>query len=173
MIQVRMTRRLLDGMGIRAEASAVNSGAALGNWYADHAPVRSGALVVALNVETLLAVVVPAQPVETFGHALWWRLLRLLTRYGAAPGFVAHVAEGFDAYSYTVTASRSMRNHLVEARRLVEVWSQEWGAGEDIPYEEVENTLAEWLYGPAPYRSPSDLLRAALEAWSDGAGDGA
>jgi hypothetical protein len=163
MILMRCTRRLMKSMSLPGGEPMPPSGDVLGNWYADIASTTARTVIIALNVETMLTVVLPVQDTKTLGHALWWRLLRLLNRHGASPEFLAAAASSFDTFLYRPTESRSMRNHLAEVRRFVEWWSPSMDPAESHPFDQMENTLAEWLYGPPPYRRPVQLLRDLMD----------
>jgi len=159
---LKCTKRLLARLDVTPALAEPDPAPVLGDWFANVIPVWGGELIICLNERSLLTVILPASCTPALGASLRERVPILLRRLAAPSSFIVTVQGELEHVAIVKTDSRSMLSHLRDLSGFCEdaVDLQRFNKSR----EEAEMRLADWLYGPSPYRSPIDLLREMIAA---------
>jgi hypothetical protein len=153
MFTLRCTRKLLRRIGATPSSEAIAPSTVLGDWYANLLYTRPVQLVLAMSERSLLAVVVPAVPMQTLQERLRTQVEELLAAIGVPPESVAREVEAMREVSVGATASRSVLGCMNDAVAQLEAYPRErWGELRGLV--DLELHLAENIYSLTEYRTP-------------------
>jgi hypothetical protein len=153
MFTLRCTRKLLRRIGATPSSEAIAPSTVLGDWYANLLYTRPTQLVLAMSERSLLAVVVPAAPLQTLQERLRTQVEELLGAIGVPPESVAREVEAMRQVSVGTTASRAVLGCMNDA--VVQLQAYPRGCRGELPaLVDLELYLAENIYSLTEYRTP-------------------
>ena len=153
MFTLRCTRKLLRRIGATPSSEAIAPSTVLGDWYANLLYTRPTQLVLAMSERSLLAVVVPAAPLQTLPDRLRTQVEELLGAIGVPPESVAREVEAMREVSVGTTASRAVLGCMNDAVVQLQAYPRA-RPGERPALVDLELHLAENIYSLTEYRTP-------------------
>ena len=162
MVGIKCTRKLLRRLGVSGSVGVTSDSQPVYGWVTNLVPVMGGELVVALDERTLVTLVFPAAVIPQVGEAIRLELAWLLGEINVSEHFRAAVSRDFQHFQYLPTDSRRMLGLHREVSYFCQDGADFRPPGELHNQKDLELHLLGWLHGPAPFRTPVELLQRAV-----------
>ena len=163
MIKLKCTKRLISRIGEGLDDVPSDGYKILGDWVGNIIPIMGGELLIFLNERSLLTIVLTTASFSNLQASFSNQVILLLEKLEIPEAFIQKVKSEMSTISIVVTDSRRMLALLRDASYYFQ------GAVDFVPPDrirnhiEMENNMADWLYGPPPYQRPIDLLHELVQ----------
>ena len=163
MITLKCTKRLLSRLGEIHEKLPSDDSGILGDWVGNLVPIMGGELLIFLNERSLLTIVLASSAVNNLQISFSNQVIELLEYLELPKAFIQEVKSEISSISIAATDSRRM----LALHRDASYYFQD--SVDFIPPDiirnqvEMEIHMASWLYGPAPYKHPLELLHELVQ----------